>query len=388
MPQVEADFEQRLARFDSLVDRFALTLHQWRQAQEHAVLPDSSDVQNRIEILEETVEREARALRQLHEEPLKELHAHAASLGELCLAATKSVNGLDQAGSRLAAMEADLHLHLTDLSKNFQALVTDLRAVTSPGAPAPTRSWPLDRVVQVHGQLRQGMSSSDASLPPSSDGGRIGEPSPRTTAADVVVERSTHGHRPVWWFPIIVLVALAAAAIAVVERRLEAGLHDATARAVAAEEHAAAATQAANRQIASAREDADRQLADARRSAERAERVGTILTAPDLVRLLLSGNSTEERLSAQVLWSRTRGLVLSASRLPVAPPETTYQLWLWANGQPVSAGAFVPDASGGATLVTDGAVKVSGPVTNVAVTIEPSGGATTPSGRTLLARFQ
>jgi anti-sigma-K factor RskA len=80
--------------------------------------------------------------------------------------------------------------------------------------------------------------------------------------------------------------------------------------------------------------------------------------------------------------------VLSASRLPVAPPRTTYQLWLWTHDQPVSAGAFVPDASGTATLVTDSALNVSGPITNVAVTIEPAGGVTAPSGRTLLARLQ
>lgn len=390
MHSEEPDFEQRLARFDSIVDRFTLTLHQWRQLPARAASSDSGDLQSRIETLEERVEHEARALRQLHEEPLKQLQAHTANLGELCIAATKSVNGLDQAESRLAAMEADLHLHLADLSKNFQALVTDLRTATSPPAPVPgpATSWPLDRVVHLHGELRRGMGHPDTSLPPAADVDQIGDASPVTLAADVAETPAPRGFRPAWWYAVIGLVVVAAASLVIVERRLDARLTDATTRVAAAEQHAAAATQMASRQIASARDEADRQVAAARHSAERVERIATILMAPDLVRFPLSGGSAEERLSGQALWSRTRGLVFNASQLPIAPPQATYQLWLWTNGQPVSAGALIPDASGAATLVTEGALKVPGPVTNFTVTLEPRGGATTPSGRTLLARLQ
>jgi anti-sigma-K factor RskA len=87
------------------------------------------------------------------------------------------------------------------------------------------------------------------------------------------------------------------------------------------------------------------------------------------------------------LWSRTRGLVLSGSRLPAAPPESTYQLWLVTDTQSVGAGLFVPDDAGRATLVVDAPPRVPGPVVGAAVTVEPSGGRSTPTGRTLLARF-
>ena len=139
--------------------------------------------------------------------------------------------------------------------------------------------------------------------------------------------------------------------------------------------------------VVAARREADREIAEARQSAQRAETVGAILTAPDLVRFNLSGGTAVERAYAQVLWSRTRGLVLSASRLPVPPPETTYQLWLLTNGEPVNAGVFVPDATGRGSLVSPTPPRVASPVTGAEVTIEPSGGRSTPSGRALLVRL-
>jgi anti-sigma-K factor RskA len=87
------------------------------------------------------------------------------------------------------------------------------------------------------------------------------------------------------------------------------------------------------------------------------------------------------------LWSRTRGVVLSGSRLPSAGAEKTYQLWLVTSAQSVSAGVFEPDATGRATLVVDPAPKVAGAVVGAAITIEPAGGRATPSGQMLMTRF-
>jgi anti-sigma-K factor RskA len=111
------------------------------------------------------------------------------------------------------------------------------------------------------------------------------------------------------------------------------------------------------------------------------------LTAPDLIRFNLTSGATVDRSSAQLLWSRTRGLVLSASRLPAAPPEATYQLWLKTSAESVSAGVFVPDETGRATLVADFPPKVMGPVVGAEVTVEPKGGRPAPSGPTLLYRL-
>jgi anti-sigma-K factor RskA len=78
--------------------------------------------------------------------------------------------------------------------------------------------------------------------------------------------------------------------------------------------------------------------------------------------------------------------VFSGSRIPPPPEGSTYQIWLATSGEPVSAGVFVPDASGRITIATDSPPTVPRPVIDVRVTIEPDGGRQAPSGETLLAR--
>src|SRR6185295_7709730 len=115
------------------------------------------------------IEREAVALRRMHEEPLKQLQAHATHLREICAAAAVSVNGLDQAESRLAAIQVDVQLHLSDLSRTLQALVADLRAGTSSALSStqgPAAAWPLDRIVHLHDELRRGTNDREAPRPP------------------------------------------------------------------------------------------------------------------------------------------------------------------------------------------------------------------------------
>ena len=163
-------------------------------------------------------------------------------------------------------------------------------------------------------------------------------------------------------------------------------MNDASDRVAAAERQVITTTEKASREVTAARQDADREIAEARNLAQRAETVGAILTAPALIRFNLTSAETSGS-SAQLLWSRTRGLVLSGTRLPAAPPESTYQLWLVTNTQSVGAGLFVPDEAGRATLIVDAPPRVPGAVVGAAVTIEPTGGRPTPTGRTLLARF-
>jgi hypothetical protein len=397
------DLDQRFARFEAQLDRFSLALHQWQQADGAVERTSAADVAQRMRTIEETVGREAVALRRLHEEPLKQLQAQAASLSEICASAAQSVQGLDQAGSRLEAIQADVHLHLTDLSRALQGLVADLRANTSTAlsAQGPAAAWPLDRIVHLHDELRRGAADRDGA-PAAADSGAPTAASDRThprllesavdaepsTEDGLTASHETHASQRRTWLLRGALVAAAAVVFFMFERRIETRLNDAGTRAAAAERQAVAAAQLANQEVVAAREEANRQIAAARDSAQRAETVGAILTAPDLIRFSLSGGAASvDRSSAQVLWSRTRGLVMSASRLPAAPPETIYQLWLKTAGNPVSAGVFVPDGTGRATLVTDVPPKVIGAVLGAEVTIEPTGGRSTPSGRALLVRF-
>ena len=398
MYQNDPELDQRLSRFEAQLDRFSLALHQWHQTQEQAPTPTPHDVDQRMRTIEETVDREVHTLRRMHEEPLKQLEAQTASLRDICAAAAHSVNGLDQAESRLAAIQADVHLHLTELSRSLQTLVADLRigASSAVAAQGPAAAWPLDRVVHLHDELRRGANGRDATSPPTPtppDGTdtRVG----RGSLFEQASSDGTESSRPAWipggprtaWYAAGAAVLVAGLLLYLFAHRIESRLNDAGVRVTAAEREAAAATQLANREIVVAREEANKQIAEARQSAQRAEAIGAVLTAPDLARFTLAGGSAVERSSAQVLWSRTRGLVLSASRLPPAPPETVYQLWLTTSTAPVSAGLFVPDGTGRATLVVDPPPRVAGPVLGAQVTVEPSGGRPAPSGRTLLVRL-
>ena len=383
--------EQRLSRFEAQLDRFSLALHQW-QAREQSPATTPSDVNQRIRTIEETLDREALALRRMHEEPLKHLQAQAESLRELCAAASTSVTGIGQAEARLLELQNNVGVLVTDLSRTLQALVTEMRAGASNQVTAqrPAAAWPLERVVHLHDELRRAGASGGAAvaIAPERRGERARAfhaiPDEAAEASEVVDGRFTSPH---WKYvaamsAVIVLVLVVFVASRWIERRLD----DAAARVAAAERQVAATTRLANQEVTAARESADRQIADARQSAQRAETVANILAAPDLVRLNLAATG-EGGSSAQLLWSRTRGLVLSGSRLPTLPPESTYQLWLVTSAQPIGVGLFEPDAAGRGTLVVDTPPKVPGPVIGASVTIEPAGGRPAPTGRTLLARF-
>jgi len=347
--------EQRLARFEAQLDRFGLALNQWH-AKEGSAPPAAGGVDQRIKSIENTLDREAHALRQLHEEPLKQLQEQAASLKELCVA--------------------------------LQTIVTDLQLRgTSPIAPQnQPAAWPLERVVHLHDELRRAGNGTTGSVDRRGRTTRMFQP-----VAEQMDATAPEVSGPLAWFTRrnVTTGAIALGVLLIVAglvRWIEVRLDDASARVATAQQQVIATTRTASQEIAAARKDADRQIAEAQKVAQRAETVGTILTAPDLIRFNLT-SPAEDGSFAQLLWSRTRGLVLSGSRLPAAPPESTYQLWLVTSTQSVGAGLFVPDASGRATLVNDVPPRIPGAVVGAAVTIEPNGGRLAPSGRTLLARF-
>jgi hypothetical protein len=362
MYQDDPGLEQRLSRFEAQLDRFSLALHQW-QTHDHA--PSGADVDQRIRTLEVTLDREAHALRLMHEEPLKQLQAHAAHLQELCA--------------------------------NVQTVLAELQARGgTPATASPkTAAWPLERVVHLHDELRNDTAGN-------------GEPPPRPVAngnGGAHADASSNGRLQRSFIEAVntpsvedehrqrrrYLAAGAAAVVTVVAlvmmvRWIGGRLDEAANRAVAAEQQVAATTRLANQEVRAARDDANRQIAEARQLAQRAETVSAVLTAPDLIRFNLTSTQSDGS-SAQVLWSRSRGVVLSGSRLPGPGPEKTYQLWLVTNGPSVSAGVFAPDATGRATLVVDPPPKVPRPVMGAAITLEPEGGRLTPTGQMLLTRF-
>jgi len=143
---------------------------------------------------------------------------------------------------------------------------------------------------------------------------------------------------------------------------LELRLHDATERAA----------------------ESERQIADLRRTAAGAQSQVAVLAAPDLVRIDLAGQPPAPQASARAFWSRSRGLVFTASNLPPPRAGTTYQLWiLTAQPAPISAGLFKPDPQGRVAAVFETPLDLPKPI-GMAVTMEPDGGVPSPTGEKYL----
>jgi len=123
----------------------------------------------------------------------------------------------------------------------------------------------------------------------------------------------------------------------------------------------------------------DREIASARRIALEAQTTVRVISAPDLQRSDLVGQGVAPQASARAFWSRSRGLVFTASNLPELPAGRTYQLWIVTSQAAVSAGIFRPDADGRAESVLETPPDLPKPVA-MAVTIEPAGGVPAPTG--------
>jgi len=110
-----------------------------------------------------------------------------------------------------------------------------------------------------------------------------------------------------------------------------------------------------------------------------------VLTAPDVARIDLAGQApVAPQASARAFWSRSRGMVFTASNLPALPPGRVYQLWVVTDRPaPISAGLLTPDAQGSVNETFNTPSDIPQPVA-LAVTIEPAGGAQSPSGERYL----
>ncbi|SRR6266540_3368391 len=123
----------------------------------------------------------------------------------------------------------------------------------------------------------------------------------------------------------------------------------------------------------------EQQIADARRTATQAQSTVAVLAAPDLARVDLAGQKAAPQASARAFWSRSRGLVFTASNLPPLRPGRVYQLWVVTAQAPISAGLLRPDADGRVTAVVNTPADLPQPVA-MAVTDEPEGGVPAPTG--------
>ena len=86
---------------------------------------------------------------------------------------------------------------------------------------------------------------------------------------------------------------------------------------------------------------------------QRARDVVSTLTATDAMRVTLVAAKTPPQPQGKAIYVRDRSsLIFLASNFQALPPQKAYELWLIpAQGVPVAAGVFKPDAHGSATVV-------------------------------------
>jgi hypothetical protein len=147
----------------------------------------------------------------------------------------------------------------------------------------------------------------------------------------------------------------------------------------------------ARAQAASAQQqlrDAQAQLGRAQREVQRANLTTSILGSPDIVRVDLKGQATAPGAIGRAFWSRSRGVLFTASSLPPLPASKAYQLWILpaSGAPPLSAGLLTMDSEGRALVVGD--APTSDPPKGFAVTMEPAGGSATPTMPILLVGTQ
>ena len=112
-----------------------------------------------------------------------------------------------------------------------------------------------------------------------------------------------------------------------------------------------------------------------------ADMVLSILTAGDMRRIELAGSGGTTTSTARAYWSPTRGLLVAADNLPVPPAGRVYQVWLiGSSGGPVSAGLLGSRAGGRGLLIAPPPGGIAGGAVTVAVTDEPPGGLSAPTG--------
>ncbi|OFW17251.1 MAG: hypothetical protein A3F70_10105 [Acidobacteria bacterium RIFCSPLOWO2_12_FULL_67_14] len=321
--------------FDRLVGRWTDT--------ERRLIEESA---RRIDDLELRLQREWEALRQLHEEPIRVLEARGAELSKTYADATRAAHdSLVHAQARLDAFEQSISSQVAEAAREFRHAAAALRAST-------------DRITSgATNRAESGVASEAISL----------------TGLSRRVQPLIAGL-------LCLLIALLIFSVYLYSRVSEAGQ-----RAAAAEQETLQVRQVVTTEIGLVREAFRSATADAASAAARTERVVHVLAAADLQRFELRGERGAPAASGQALWSPSRGLVLTATRLPPAPPGQIGQAWLVTSRGSLSLGFVSPDGQGRFTSAFDAPPELAGVVTGVMVTWEQASGSAKPAGTVLVA---
>ena len=119
---------------------------------------------------------------------------------------------------------------------------------------------------------------------------------------------------------------------------------------------------------------------DARLAADRG--LAEILRHPEARVVELRGSGPAAQARGRVVWHDASGGRLVVSDLPAAGAGKTYELWAIRSNTPRPAGIFAVDAAGQALVAI---APTGGSVDVFAITLEPAGGVSAPTGPIVLA---
>lgn len=137
------------------------------------------------------------------------------------------------------------------------------------------------------------------------------------------------------------------------------------------------------RETTAARERVARSEAELRAEIESSRAAVELLRDPATRVVELRGQAAAPEAVARLLLTERGGLLL-ATKLPPVPPGKAYALWTIAGDVPRSAGVFVPDEGGRATMKL-AAQSTAAPARVLSVTLEPADGVPAPTGLVVLA---
>ena len=183
----------------------------------------------------------------------------------------------------------------------------------------------------------------------------------------------------------IIVVLAAVAALGLLYYRFASELERMETRTAAAEERTSQLQQLITKQIQDSERTVQRLSAESMTTAARAERLANILAAPDVRTYPLRGQRTSAAAEGQLFFSPSRGVALTASRVPSAPANQVFQVWVTTTRGPVSLGFASPDALGRASASFEMPAEIADAVIGFMLTQEPAGGSAKPTGPAVLA---
>lgn len=126
-----------------------------------------------------------------------------------------------------------------------------------------------------------------------------------------------------------------------------------------------------------------RDLRTTQEQLRREQEKSDMFTSPESKVATLNGTLMAPDAHARLAYNKQGSAMLIADKLPPAPAGKNYQIWFITDGKPVPGGVFKPDAAGHVEM-HDQVPAAARSAAAFVVTLEPQGGALTPTGERYL----